>query len=487
LDKLRDIVNELKSSEIELIQSSYGPKGKAISKKLKLLNLVLDKKEHTDQSASKLIYGHAPDSKFSQLKKRLKNDILNIILVQPTALCCDTDPIEADIYARKLFLQGRILQQKGINDEAIDLFNKALQVSHRYEIVDLKIVIYDTLRTMIYDRSDEDSVMKCTANINMCLNIQMDLLKAKAMHYDVATNYEEETILEDNVSALRYLRNSYQESSSMKTGFWYHMAELQFFKVLKAYKKAYICSRKILTLISDKPQIASKEHFSLVKLEIGRISIFLGKYGKAINYAKQVLDSCKIKDLCSLEPLEVMYFGHTRRKEYEEAKRMVKKARIIIKGNPDTGLSAKWTLYEAYLKFFDGQYSESNALLNNLYVLNRGQSEIAFAVRTLELINMIELGESDWLDFKIENFRKALQRNKMCNLSRYNVIHKILNSLIKSNCNYDLTVSNEQESLNKLNKTEGLYQWDGMGYEVLNFIQWYNKHLTEKLQGQYVN
>ncbi len=480
MDKLRQIVNELKSSEIELIKSSYGPNGKAISKKLKLLNLVLDKKEHTDQTASKLIYGHAPDSKFSQLKKRLKEDILNILLLKPIAICCDTDPMEAEIYARKLFIQGRVLQQKGINDEATDLFKKALHVSIRYDIVDLKIVIYDTLRAMIHARSDEDTVMKCTANINQCLSTQIVLLKAKAMHYDFASTYAEENSLEDQSSALKYLRSSNNQSSSIKACFWYHMAELHFFKVLKAYKKAYICCRKILSLIRDKPEIASEQRLSFIKLEIGRISIFLGKYRKAINYAKQVHNSCKSKDLSSLEPLEVMYFGYIRRKEYVDAKQTVLQAQIVLNETPDTVGNTKWTLFEAYLKFFEGNYSESIYLLNNLCALNRGQSEMAFAIRTLELLNIIELGETDWLYFKIENFRKALQRNKLYDLSRYSVIHKILNSLIKCNCNFGLTGYSEQESLNKLNEKEGLYHWDGMGYEVLNFFQWYDRHLTSK-------
>ena len=480
MDRLKHIVSRLKSYEVELIKSTYGAKGRAVSKKLKLLNLVLDKNNYDDQSTSLLIYGHPPDSKFSQLKKRLKEDVLNTISMQ-SSWSGNFDPIEADIQARKLLLQGKILMQRSIVDEARELFLKALQIADKYEIVDVKLTTYDLLRTLAFDQNEEDEVKNFSTTIGHCLITQKDLFTAKSIHYDVVYNDGEDDQIEDKASVLKNLRSTLEQVPIVSTEFWCHMAELRFFKDMRAYKKAYVAGRELLHLIDNNPQIASIYHIRLVKLEIANMLIHLGRNKKAILYAREAL-ACKIQGRAYLVPLEILYFGHFRRMELDEASGIVKKANRQTNRNQDIDCNVKWTLYEAYIAFAKGHYAESLSLLNTNYVISRGQTELALAVRTLELMNMIEINDSDWLEFKIENYRKILQRNKLGNLTRYAIIYKIFNTLVKSNCDFVITKTKELQALKKLEAIEGTYQWDAMGYEVINFEHWFTKHVNAQVE-----
>ena len=57
----------------------------------------------------------------------------------------------------------------------------------------------------------------------------------------------------------------------------------------------------------------------------------------------------------------------------------------------------------------------------------------------------IEKNDFEWFDFKLENFRKLLQRQKEENIQRSKVIFNILKTLSKSEFDYFETLEKEQK------------------------------------------
>ena len=75
MESLKRIVNKLTTKEIKIIKYFY----KNENNKLLLLNLLLKKNVKTENEIAEFIYNKKGPA-FSQLKSRLKNDILRVLL-----------------------------------------------------------------------------------------------------------------------------------------------------------------------------------------------------------------------------------------------------------------------------------------------------------------------------------------------------------------------------------------------------------------------
>jgi hypothetical protein len=104
--------------------------------------------------------------------------------------------------------------------------------------------------------------------------------------------------------------------------------------------------------------------------------------------------------------------------------------------------------------------------------LNKDKSGWLLGLRMLELLIMVEIGDFEWFDFKLENFRKLLQRQKEENVQRSKVIFNVLKTLSKMDFDYFDTLEKEDKNIKLLEEAENELQWDPKGFEVIRFDDW---------------
>ena len=66
-------------------------------------------------------------------------------------------------------------------------------------------------------------------------------------------------------------------------------------------------------------------------------------------------------------------------------------------------LRSKWNFYDAQLHFRMGKYAESLSILQQQTDLFSDKSGWRIGIKILEMMCIVELGNDDWLDFRIEH------------------------------------------------------------------------------------
>ena len=86
---------------------------------------------------------------------------------------------------------------------------------------------------------------------------------------------------------------------------------------------------------------------------------------------------------------------------------------------------------------------------------------------------IVELGNYDWLPYRIDTFRKLVNDIKKENTARPKLMLKLLKRLIKENFDFDTTTAKMQQELSLLQSNTGEYFCDILGYEVIRFDEWW--------------
>ena len=87
-------------------------------------------------------------------------------------------------------------------------------------------------------------------------------------------------------------------------------------------------------------------------------------------------------------------------------------------------------------------------------------------------MTLIEMKNFDLVDYKLDSFRKLLQRQGDENVARCRMICQIFEMLSKENYNYDKVYKSQKSRIKQLQNGKKMYQRDLLGYEIVPFDQW---------------
>jgi len=481
MENLRSIILSLKPGEVQLVRDFYQVKTqKHNCKRLELFELVLGAVVDSDYQAALLIYNRQPDSAFSQLKRRLKEDILNFLMACPSEKVFQSAAVQAELSARKMYIQGGILLSRGVYDEAVSLLKKALRIAEKYELTTLQIEVTDTLRSHSGAKDGLEQLTTYGQNLDQCLHVQGQLMQAKTLNYQLAAPKQQlgdVTVgaIDSAADQLHQLKESFQHTQSAKVGFWYYQSAIQYHLGIRDYLQAYQLGNELLQLVIDRPAIHSQANVASIHMELSRILIHLGRYTNAIEHANRARSMFKSGMLNELHALEALFYGSFRSHDYTNAASIIKKAQQHQHYKSVDWMPSKWQYLKAWLCFAQKRFSESLHTLQQINTYRKGHSTWALGLKLLEMLNIIEQGEYDWFENKVENFRKQLQPDGQPVNTRCKVIYKIFNTLTRTSFDYKHTVTIEESNLRSLNEGQGLLYWDPMGYELIPVNLWIQK------------
>lgn len=142
-------------------------------------------------------------------------------------------------------------------------------------------------------------------------------------------------------------------------------------------------------------------------------------------------------------------------------------------------LQVGWSLLKSGLLFMQNKFRESNTwLLSHENLLNEKSHTILWA-KLLELLNILEMQDYDWFEYKLESFRKRLRRCGMQSMERIWILYQLFNSLRKYDYNYKTTFLDEQTNLAILQSKDQSLGWDPMSYELMDTSKWFMAKLRE--------
>jgi hypothetical protein len=469
------LVKTLNTKEIQLIKrmhkDSMGPESKG-NMCMKLFNSILSNQVTSNKDACELICPNKHNSTISQVKKRLELDIMNTMLI--SSLTSERDHIrKTDISCHKNLLLGNVLIERGLHDEAIQLLHMTSIEAGRAEFHEIKIKCDDLLMSACREYDTKKSYAQYKESMESSLESISSLFHAKSMNYPFLNGSLSDTGI-DNGLDLKKISACIRNSTSKKAVSWYKMAIVHYFIQRKEYSEANKHALELLNSTRLRGDMTTYE-LSEFYQQLSRIMIFLGENMAAIQAAGCCLEN-SVRGGVEVTPSSQMLFrAYLFSGNIKKAGEIADKALKYLdnSGDPNGGI---WYLFKSAFFFIQNMFKESHQILVSQEQHFNGNLPQKTFAKFFELINILELGDLQWFEYKAESFRKRMERIDLKEMDRIKQLYDLLK--IAANKSFtDFRYSSDRFSPSLAFFDSHPTQWDPLGYEVINLGDWIRKQI----------
>lgn len=482
MKNLIPIVNSLNNKEKRLIKKVFSNQPNGMEKKkLELFTLIVSGKAKNDKEASILLYKSPPNSAFSHVKRRLKKDLLNFILLQDSEARGVSKRIQVEVECRRMVLQGQLLFYRGIYGEGEKILNNALNLAEEYEMFADVLLIRNLLRSSIGFRKGPDMFEKYSGNMDYHYKELGKWLKARQYYYQIALPNEFQTnkmseSKDIGAKIIHDLEKIDDTGSSQRFTFWKLTSKVYYFNLDKNFKEAEVHADKLLALIPEGSIMRTRSNYAGILKDVVHIHINLGNYDRAVSHAEEAVNTFNKGMTNELRAMDYLFFAHLRNNDYKNAGITIEKAlqhKQINAGNKL--IKARWLFFYANLEYLNGNHKKAAQSLRTNDHITSDKSGWNLGCRLLEM--MIDMEENDLflVDYKLKNFNRLLspKNTETENIERARLISKVIRLFIKHRGDFNETFEVAKNEIQALEDGEGQLFWDPMGYEVIRFDEWF--------------
>lgn len=479
MKNLIQLVKSLKKSEVSFIQHYY--KNDTNKKRLKLFNWVLNGKVQTDEDAAQKLYG-GKGSAYSQLKGRLLNDLMNLLLFEEGIRQSETETFQNEVEVLRLILQGKILYNRKVHDLGIKCWENAIDKAEDFEFFTEKILSKNLLSLSMGIRHGFDAYEKIARDIDDDIDLQKKIILAEKLYYSVALpnnflkNNQKEFARLANAGMVK-LKSIYEETKSAKIGYYFYLTGINYYSIVKDFISFYNAASDFLELIKSNKAINSKARMVNAYMQVYAASMALEKYEEAYTQATKALKFTNKKGPNELTVIEYQFLSLVRLNKDKELLKVLENGLNHPRINFSSFSAGKWIFYNAVYLFLIKKYTDALVELQKDNALLKDKSGWLFGHKLLEIMSFIELEEFDMIDFRIESLRKLLQQQKHKNITRIKTIFSILNRLVKTGYHFKKTYELEETNFLLLSTAKDDFYWDPLGYEIIRFDSWFKQKI----------
>lgn len=484
MKKLSRLVNCLKPAEIQLIKDYYQAKfGQEPPKRLLLLNLLLEGQVTDNAEIANLLYRQQSGSALSKLKERLREDLLNFFLLFPLQKLPVSALFRTELGLRKQLLQAKILLARGEGEESMSIVKKVTQTAAKYELPEISLVAKEMLRSNVSTNDSHSASSQYLHGISDDLLAYEKILKAKEFRRRFArlsqesdnTNLASDTVRRE----IKQWVQGASESSSGRIQFWSQLVSLTQYMNQTAYRQAKACGENLIQLIDSDPFLCTIPEKSGIYTNISKSLLYLGELKQAQTYAKKAVELCHPHTEEESRAMEHLFFAYFRNTNISQAQKIASQAIRRLQTGNQGFLQRKWQLLLAGAEFRLGQYDSSLKRLRDHQGFLPVDGSWVLGNKLLELLNIVEIKDFDWFEYKIETFRKALYKLRNANVQRYQLIFRILSALCSNSFDFPQIWIQQHRHLSLLQEGENPYQWDACGHEVIHFFDWMKQKTSD--------
>jgi tetratricopeptide (TPR) repeat protein len=489
MESLSAIINNLSPGELKLVHHFYKLKNYGeYRKRVQLLNLIINNKISSNQEAAKMLGYDSNISSFKHLKARLKSDVLCMLLMQECSTKFCTPYAQATFDCRRFLMQGEILMSRGVYDEALDLLGKASKIAGKFELFAEGLQIEDLRRNHIASRGNmKDFEETCSAIEENYVRLGK-VMMAKRYHYEITTpallrvnSYAE--YIRKSASALDEMAGETKLPDSSKVKLYNHLSSINYFSSIRDFENAQHHAVDLLRSVENDPVVKSKSNQAGVNMELANIYLNTGSYEKAIDHASKAVELFKPGMINQLHAQMALFFSFFRSNDLKNADKVLKAAcsHRLVKNQHDTHLASRLQLLRASIAFKMTAYDECALVLreNAEYVRDKDGWMPGYFI--LDTLVLLEKKSFDLAFYRIEAFRKMIERNSMYkDEKRIHAITKILRLIVKEDGEFN-KISAGQKDLLLLSEAAEEYYWNPAGYEVIRFDQWLVNKFSDRL------
>lgn len=484
MKSLQSLVKVLRPSEKRLLLHYYSRNTNSEEKlRLKLFKLVVSGVA-TDDEAKTLLKSSGGKSAYSHLKSRLKDDILNMLLTQDTSKRLAQPNRAAELDCRKKVAQSHLLLLRGAQVEGMNILNKALKTADQYELLAERLQINHLLREKFIGSGSTKELKRLNKDISADLKRYEALLYVEQQSFvlsspEFAKNLRSRTKEDDYIKLIADLGRLFKKHKLARIGFWYFMAATEFHGSRANYEEVVLLGLKFLKLVEKSPAVKSKNNIAGVNLTLGTANLELRKFGDASKHLSRSEQLFAASGFNRLTCLQYLVLSEVAAGNQQTALNYIDLALVHPRINKREPLLPRWLYMKACVEFLNKDVDSSFKTLNKDGYLLKQQDEWNVQFRLLEMIQLIEMRDEEWLDFKLDATRKFLTRHKKLNRPRIQVAIDLIGNLHRKNLDYTEISNANLELLEACLIERKGYEWNPAGSEIVRFDKWIESKLPK--------
>ncbi len=460
MKKLSNIILSLKSNEVQYVKTYLKTKlANNTSKRIKLYDFVSKSKSIDNEAAASHIYKKKPDSAFSHLKKKLREDILDLMMVLPLENTTVSNDEIQELTCQKLLLQSKILKARGVHEESIALAKRAAEIAEKYELPNMLINAYDQL----YSYELSELLITDHAYYEL-LNQSLEKYKffIEARDQSSSAKFSEGGAFNDNHGCLK------------RTLFWNELKKVETSYQQHKMDQAWSLASELSAKCRQKELICTNDELLLLNLKKVKIQLHRGAFNSSLDQLNEINTDLLVESPYYQEVLQTCFYVHFNLNNYQRAQIICKKLLEYSSCNPLT------YLFQAALHFRLEENKEVTKYIHKAETFKSKNAQLSIALKWLELINILELKDYDWFEFRFDTFRKKLFSVNREQNQRWYALYDVLRTLRREDYNYQKALKLEETKLTNLHCDHNELRWIPQGLEVIDIAQWFVSKATLK-------
>lgn len=478
MESLVALIRVLRPSEKRLLLHYYSRDSNAESKqRLKLFQLINRGQVSSDSDARIKLYGDSSGSAYSHLKRRLKDDILNILLMQDTSKRLAQSNRAAELDCRKKVAQSHLLLLRGAQAEGIKVLKSAIDEADKYELLAERLQINHLLRENYMGGQHSKELIALNEAIRIDLDKYSALLQVQERSFvlvspDFSKSLRRKEDDEQNLELISELERSYKTHRLARIGFWYYLASTEYYTAQSDYRKVVQLGQKFLNLVELSPAVRSKNNIAGVNQTLGYAYLMLLEFSKSIEHLGEATKLFPRSGFNRLRGLQLLAKAQIANNDLGSALRTVDAAFAHPKIKALPHLQPHWLFIKASVQFLAGEVKESFKTLNSDGFISKEVDEWNINLRILEMMQLVEFKDEEWLEFKLNSTRRFLTRNKQLQTPRVKLAMEVLSALLRNGLDMDgISEKTHQQIIESWEGKEELL-WKPDSVEMVRFDKW---------------
>jgi hypothetical protein len=419
------------------------------SKKLMLMELFVKQPGLSDSEYAQKIYKNPESGAYFQLKKRVKDEFEALfILLKPSCIKKET---QLHIECSELLLKSQVILARDIRCEGSKLLERSLKMAIKNGFHDLVLTIYNTaIRFGVYEVLNTNDLPE----LEIAIRSHLQLLIKNTYHKPEDLPHTTNQHLKTMINQLNHKRNSCFILEDINRS-------IQDGQYTNAWSQLQEAESGLITGSESK----TKDELLLAKL-----SILLAQrdYPKLLGACIDSIDSSDFSLETALRHSLNHWHALFHLNRTDDALQILRKdlAKMDSTQNP------RWTYLEAFIDFKQKRFKSALKRIHTCQTDLKSLPDYYLGSKMLELMILFDQNEHDWLEYKIENFRKMIARKKGRVNERIDHAFKLFLKLQKSLLKPELIkLSLDPLLINLQIEKEGL-EWIPDTFELVRYDSW---------------
>jgi hypothetical protein len=487
MKSLTAIIKKLRKGEVRLLRRYLKAAGSGDSaQRYKLLLLILRSEQTlSDEEACYALYKEKPHSAFSHLKKRLKDDALDTILMQKREYTFVSAYSQAYLQCLSNLYKAIVLRKRGLTLDAIAYLEEVYELALKYEYYAL---LHETRALLIEIRGLMQGIKfveKYSENMAQEAEDLKQIGLAQKYYYTLVNQNKFKAKAKKQFVAQGEVYRKELEAYLPKTSsiafsiLYYTYATYYYIDIARDFKLAQHNVEIFLNLAEKYKDIIIIGQAQLARALLIGILMENGNYQEAKVHNTIVEQNILSVSADMLTILKFKFIIHLRLPDYPTAQASIDQARAHPLFGKNKLMAGHFELYQAYLYYSQGNLKLAGESLRKNNLLAEDREGWFLGMRILELMMYIDEDDFDGLDYGIKSFRQFLQKYKDANNARSKHILKIALAYYRSN-SYDEAAEKAKSSLLALHQGKDDLYWEPRSFEVIRFDEWFLKRTSPR-------